>query len=128
MNGLTVLLWITIIIIGVIAIIAVKLHYKGDELEKDETSIIPTDTIDGLISYGQEKISNNNPQSYSAPSPNSYDYPIEEVVEEKYNIYEASNAENSSYNNVEYHSQNQVLINYKNKVEKTQEPMTQSQV
>ena len=128
MNGLTILLWITIIIIGAIAIIAVKLHYNGEELEKDETSIIPTEKIDELISYGQEKISNNNPQSYSTPSPNSYDYPIEEVVEERYDIYEASETEKNSYNNVEYHSQNQVLINYKNKVEKTQEPMTQSQV
>ncbi|WP_407411364.1 ATPase [Methanobrevibacter sp.] len=132
MNGLTILLWITIFIIGVIAIIAVKLHYRGSELEKDENSIIPTDTIDGLISFGQEKISNsnnnNNPKSLSPQSYNTYDYPIEEVVEEKYDIYEAPKTEDYSYDKVEYESQNQVLINYKNEVEKFQEPMTQSQV
>lgn len=130
MNGLTILLWVTIFILGAIAIIAVKLHYRGTELEKDENSIIPTDAIDGLISFGQEKISNsnNNPKSLSPQSYNTYDYPIEEVVEEKYDIYEAPKAENNSYDNAEYESQNQVLINYKNEVEKFQEPMTQSQV
>ena len=128
MNGLTMLLWITILIIGVIAIIAVKLHYKGQELEKDEESILPTDTISGLMSFGQEKSSNSNPKSLSPQSYNNYDYPIEEVVEEKYDIYEAPKAENYSHDNFEYESQNQVLINYKNKVEKFQEPMTQGQV
>ncbi|MEE0901279.1 MAG: hypothetical protein UIB31_02015 [Methanobrevibacter sp.] len=130
MNGLTILLWVTIFILGAIAIITVKLHYRGTELEKDENSIIPTDAIDGLISFGQEKISNsnNNPKSLSPQSYNTYDYPIEEVVEEKYDIYEAPKAENNSYDNAEYESQNQVLINYKNEVEKFQEPMTQSQV
>ncbi len=128
MNGLTILLWITILIIGVIAIIAVKLHYKGHELEKDEESIIPTDTISGLMSFGKEKSSNSNPKSLSPQSHNNYDYPIKEVVEEKYDIYEAPKAENYSYDNFEYESQNQVLINYKNKVEKFQEPMTQGQV
>lgn len=130
MNGLTILLWVTIFILGAIAIIAVKLHYRGTELEKDENSIIPTDAIDGLISFGQEKISNsnNNPKRLSPQSYNTYDYPIEEVVEEKYDIYEAPKAENNSYDNAEYESQNQVLINYKNEVEKFQEPMTQSQV
>ena len=38
MNGLTILLWVTIFIIGLIAVIAVKLHYKGVELEKEEKS------------------------------------------------------------------------------------------
>ncbi|MBQ7928220.1 MAG: hypothetical protein IJ287_05705 [Methanobrevibacter sp.] len=130
MNGLTILLWITIFIIGIIAVIAVKLHYKGAELEKDENSILPTDAIDGLVSQGQGKFSNinSNPQSYSTPSYNTYDYPIEEVVKENYDIYEAPEAEYDSYDNIEYESQNQVLINYKNEVERFQEPMTQSQV
>ncbi len=130
MNGLTIIIWITIFIIGLIAIIAVKLHYKGSELETDENSIISTDTVDGLISFGKEKISNNSnkPKSLFPQSRNSYDYPIEEVVEENYEIYEAPQAENHSYDNAEYESQNQVLINYRNKVEKFQEPITQSQV
>ena len=36
MNDITIILWITIALIAIIAIIIVKLHYKGDELEKDE--------------------------------------------------------------------------------------------
>ena len=31
MNGITILIWITIELIAAIAIIAVKLHYKGDK-------------------------------------------------------------------------------------------------
>lgn len=42
MNGITILIWITIAIVGVISCILVKLHYKGDELEHDEKSIIPS--------------------------------------------------------------------------------------
>ena len=43
MNGITILIWITIAIVGVISCILVKLHYKGDELEHDEKYIISND-------------------------------------------------------------------------------------
>ena len=101
MNELTMLLWITILIIGIIAIIAVKLHYKGAELEKDERSIISKDTIGGILSRDENKES-NTPQTH-------FTQPCESL-------------------NIEYKSQNQVLINYDNEVKKTQEPMTQKQV
>lgn len=41
MNVMTIILWITILLIGVIAIILVKLHFQKDELEYDNSSIIP---------------------------------------------------------------------------------------
>ena len=157
MNGLTILLWITIFIIGVIAIIAVKLHYKGSELEKDETSILPTDKIDDIISYGQNKVFNSNetPEKEFAQSnpendifaiedtyqDDSYiEHSIEEVhqdetyieptIEEVYQdeAYIEPTIEDNSYKNIEYESPNQVLINYGNEVEKFQEPMTEKQV
>ena len=157
MNGLTILLWITIFIIGVIAIIAVKLHYKGSELEKDETSILPTDKIDDIISYGQNKVFNSNEtpeKEFTQSNPendifaiedtyqdDSYiEHSIEEVpqdetyieptIEEVYQdeAYIEPTIEDNSYKNIEYESPNQVLINYGNEVEKFQEPMTEKQV
>ena len=56
MNGITILIWITIAIVGVISCILVKLHYKGDELEHDEKSIIPSaDSLNEVISQRKEK-------------------------------------------------------------------------
>ena len=85
MNGLTILLWITIFIIGVIAIIAVKLHYKGSELEKDETSILPTDKIDDIISYGQNKVFNSNEtpeKEFAQSNPENDIFAIEDTYQD----------------------------------------------
>ena len=125
MNGFTILLWVTIFIIGIIAILAVKLHYKGDELEKDEQTTIPKDTFDGILSYSQEK-EPKIPKNHFTQLNDTY--PIEEVSQDNFDIYIEPEVENNNYKNIEYESQNQVLINYDNEVKKTQEPMTQKQV
>ena len=58
MNGITVLLWITIVLIGIIAIVVVKLHYQGDQLETEEESILPNaKTLNKTISAGVNLIS-----------------------------------------------------------------------
>lgn len=129
MNELTILSWITIFIIGVIAIIAVKLHFKGPELEKDETSILPTDKIDGIISYGQDKVfkGNETPEKeFTQTNPENDIFAIEDAYQDETYI-EPAIADNT-YENIGYESQNQVLINYGNEVEKFQEPMTEKQV
>ena len=125
MNGLTMLLWITILIIGIIAIIAVKLHYKGAELENDERSIISKDTIGGILSRDENKESDTPQTHFTQPTDT---YPIEEVSQDNFDGYIEPIVENNNYKNIEYKSQNQVLINYDNEVKKTQEPMTQKQV
>lgn len=122
MNGITVLIWITIFIVGVIAIILVKLHYKGDELEKDEKSIIPTDAISGMLSNSRETLNDNAEQSYSQPDIDNTNY-IEKVPDNDAEIYVEPKSEN-----IAYESQNQVLINYENEVKKFQEPMNEYQV
>ena len=129
MNELTILLWITIFIIGVIAIIGVKLHYKGDELEKDEKSIISSDTFSGILSYGQDKVDNTPQKHFTQPQFENDINPIEEVPQDEYDVYiEPQVEENDNYKNIAYESENQVLINYDNEVEKFQEPMTEKQV
>ncbi len=119
------LLWITILIIGIIAIIAVKLHYKGAELEKDERSIISKDTIGGILSRDENKESDTPQTHFTQPTDT---YPVEEFSQDNFDGYIEPIVENNNYKNIEYKSQNQVLINYDNEVKKTQEPMTQKQV
>ena len=137
---ITILIWVTIVIIGAIAVIAVKLHYKGDELEHEEGMILPNaESINKTINKGKEKISsrNNNTLPNNAPrslSPNvqpehsSVLFRKSTETKQKDDSYIAPEVENKEINRYEYESQNQVLINYDNTVEKFQEPIKQSQM
>ena len=137
---ITILMWITIVIIGAIAVIAVKLHYKGDELAHEEGSILPsTESINKTINMGKDKIStrNKNTLPTNAPRSLSPNVPKENnhilfrksaETESKDNSYIVPEVEDNDLDNYEYKSQNQVLINYDNKVEKFQEPIKQNQM
>ena len=133
MNGITILIWLTIAIIGIIAIILVRLHYGDEELDNDEGSILPNrDSLNGILSQGKEKISsgaiqnklshnttqNANTKSLYGNRPKAApDYDVYIVPEEYENM-----------KRYEYESENQVLINYGNEVKKFQEPIKQSQM
>ena len=77
MNIITILIWITIAIIAAIAIIVVKLHYRGDELEHEEGSILPSGKgINDILSIGknsnhakENNSSKNAPRSLSPNTP-----------------------------------------------------------
>ncbi|WP_458403661.1 hypothetical protein [Methanobrevibacter sp.] len=128
MNEITILIWITIFIIGLIAIILVKLHFKGEELEKDESSIIPQGTVDGILSFTKNNDPDNNiRQSYSQQTIDNTNY-IDEMIIDEAPDYVVSEVENNNSANIEYESQNQILINYENEVKKFQEPMNEYQV
>ena len=126
MNGTTIILWITIFIIGVIAIILVKLHYRGAELEKDEKPILSKESINNLMPNRSEDTSQQHSTSYSQQFQENVpaSSPIE-VIEDYNPITEV---EENNYKNIEYESQNQILINYENQIKKTQEPMKEYQV
>lgn len=138
MNILTILIWITIAIIAAIAIILVKLHYRGDELEHEEGSILPSsESINNALNIGKNKISTqNNTSSKNAPRSLSPNIPQEnhrnlfrQSDETKSDdAYIVPEAESNNAKNYEYESQNQVLINYDNNVKKFQEPIKQSQM
>ena len=59
MNFITILIWITIAIISAIAIISVRLHYRGNELEHEEGPILPKESINKVLNIGK---GNNNSQ------------------------------------------------------------------
>ena len=140
MNFVTILIWLTIVIIGAIAIIGVRLHYRGQELEHDEGSILPsTDSIDRILTIGKEKINNNNnnpqrnaPRSLS-PANSKLDHNLNlfrkstetRSANDDYIVPEVANSDIAKY---EYQSANQVLVNYDDSVEKFQEPIKQSQM
>ncbi len=134
MNIITILIWITIAIIAAIAIIVVKLHYRGDELEHEEGSILPSsESINNALNISKNKIdtqnnnsSKNTPRSLSPNTPkkehnlNLFSRNTETKSEED-DAYIVPEVETNNTKNYEYESQNQVLINYDNNVKKFQE-------
>ena len=139
MNIITILIWITIAIIAAIAIIVVKLHYRGDQLEHEEGSILPDGkSINESLSIGKSKTSaqknnssKNSPRSLSPRSPKENNRNLfSRSTETKSNddTYIVPEVETNNVKSYEYESQNQVLINYDNNVKKFQEPIKQSQM
>ena len=73
MNGMTIFIWIAIAIIGIISIVAVKMHYKGNELGTDELSILNDNkTINKMINAGQNLLSKNSGNSNQSTQLNKY--------------------------------------------------------
>ena len=141
MNDITIILWITIFIIAVIAIILVKLHYRGEELENDEGSILPSsESISNALNAGKQTINSignndkkpsNEPRSLSPQNSQQNTHNLFRRTEEtspKSDVYIIPEVEIDAINNIEYESENQVLINYDNSVKKFQEPIKQSQM
>ncbi|WP_405306797.1 hypothetical protein [Methanobrevibacter sp.] len=140
MNIITILIWITIAIIAAIAIIVVKLHYKGEELEHEEGSILPSsESISNALNIGRSRIdthnknsSKNTPRSLSPniPKKDNARNLFSGITETKSDddAYIVPEVETNNAKNYEYESQNQVLINYDNNVKKFQEPIKENQM
>ena len=128
MNGTTIILWATIFIIGAIAIILVKLHYRGAELEKEEESILSTEAIGNFLSNQRKTESEKPSLNPQTQQNNNFLNKSSPIVEEDAGIYLAPEVEEDNYKNLEYKSQNQVLINYENKIKKNQDSINEYQV
>ena len=113
----------------------VKLHYKEDKLaNNDGTTLENSESRNKIINAGKNFLSRNNNDSQSTHNQLNQDYSDDLVNNISFNdiyeepvVYEVEN-NNNTYNNIEFESQNQVLINYDNTVEKFQEPIKQSQM
>ena len=127
MNGTTILIWMTIFIIGIIAIILVKLHYNGKELENDEGSILPsTESINQTLNNSMNMFSKSDKTESNEPNQLNLN-PSENPSYEEYDIYIVPENEDQ-IKSAQYESPNQLLINYGNEVEKTQEPISEKQM
>ena len=130
MNDTLILVWACIAIVGAIAIIIVKLYFSEDEEENNSIS-----TKNPL----QERVSSNNninkepiyntyenaPNHYPDEYNNTIDYQRE--PEREYEPYIVPEIDQTPDKKISYSSQNQVLIHYDDRVEKFQEPITQTQ-
>ena len=131
MNGITILIWITIAIIGIIAIVIVKMHYSDEELESGEKSIIPSaKSLSGILESRKEKVNSqsNFMNSFSQQKTNKSLYGNRTSVSKDDDAYIVPEVNDNSAKNIEYESENQVLINYGNEVKKFQEPIKQNQM
>ncbi|MBE6508583.1 MAG: ATPase [Methanobrevibacter sp.] len=131
MNGITILIWITIAIIGIISIILVKMHYGDEELESGEKSIIPSaKSLSGILESRKEKVNSQSKfmNSFSQQKTNKSLYGNRTSVSKDDDAYIVPEVNDNSAKNIEYESENQVLINYGNEVKKFQEPIKQNQM
>ena len=142
MNGTTILIWINIAIVAIIAIIIVKLYFRrqgeqlgeNEELLDDNTEI--KDKLTGFtskITSGASNLSNSTPSSNmlnSSKTNKPASLRKEGTVPEDNSVYIVPEvAENRNVNaNIEYESPTQVVVNYGNEVKKFQEPIKQSQM
>ncbi len=136
MNGITIIIWIIIAIIGIISIISVKKHYRGNELESNELSKLNSNiSISKVINAGQNLLSKSSNNSKSNHPAQLNKYNVNDLGNDRVSFrdtYEDSAdftiEPEKPNNNITYESQNQVLVDYGNTVEKFQEPIKQSQM
>ena len=136
MNETLTLVWACIAIIGIIAIIIVKLYFKDKESEEiDFSDIITKNPLQEMVSE-KEKENNNIKTERTNPISNYFSNDEPEITLKKegakpdneFNPYIVPERSEKNINrNISYSSQNQVLINYDNTVQKFQEPITETQ-
>ena len=128
MNDTLILVWVCIAIVGAIAIIIVKLYFSEDEEENN--SISTKNPLQEMVSSNNTKepiydTYENAQNYYSDEYDNTIDYQRE--PEREYEPYIVPEINQTPDKKISYSSQNQVLIHYDDRVEKFQEPITQTQ-
>lgn len=143
MNETTILVWINIAIIGIIAIIIVKLYFRKDELEKDNSPLLSKDSLDGLIPSNKN---NQNNLSKTAPTKSfvstyfsKQDQPKGtslrkqgQIPEDNFNSYIVPETNEHLFSNKietkEEEPGKPINFNYETKVQKFQEPINETQM
>lgn len=143
MNETTILMWINIAIIGIIAIIIVKLYFRKDELEKDNSPLLSKDSLDGLIPSNKN---NQNNLSKTAPTKSfvstyfsKQDQPKGtslrkqgQIPEDNFNSYIVPETNEHLFSNKietkEEEPGKPINFNYETKVQKFQEPINETQM
>lgn len=154
MNQTLILVWACIAIIGVIAIIVVKLYYGDKEKDKeiDYSDINGRTPLQEMtderqqINNARRQSTNPNPDYFSREEeayvpprrertrPRTEEVYVSPIIEEtqpeeEYDVYVVPETnENTIPNrNISYSSQNQVLVEYDDHVERFEEPITETQ-
>ena len=130
MNQTLLLVWAAIALIGIISIIIVKIYFKDKESEeKDYKDITTQNPLQEMVSENNKKKERTNTISNYFSKKEEPEISLRKEgtqAEKEFNPYIIP--ENKIPNkNISYSSQNQVLINYDDKVKKFQEPITETQ-
>lgn len=138
MNNTLLLVWAAIAVIGIISIIIVKIYYNDKKEEEYEFDDVTTKTpLQEMVTEEIER--NNNYTNERTNQISDYFSKEEEPVislqkegselEKEFNPYiiPETTEEIIPNRNISYSSQNQVLVNYDDNVQKFQEPITETQ-
>ena len=139
MNEILLVVWAIIAIVGIAAIIIVKRHYKENDKEIDYTEMT-SNPLHEIISENNNK-KNIEEKSYTKERTNPISNIFTKEEEPNINLRKEGTKPEKEFNpyivpknevnipnrNISYSSQNQVLVNYDDNVQKFQEPITDSQ-
>lgn len=132
MNETLILVWVAILIIGIIAIIIVKMYFNDKKDEEIEYSDFTSTPLQEIVSENDNENKHKQRTNHITNYFSKEEEPVISLRKEgiqpdkEFNPYIVP--ENKIPNrNIGYSSQNQVLINYDDNVQKFQEPITDTQ-
>ena len=132
MNETLILVWVAILIIGIIAIIIVKMYFNDKKDEEIEYSDFTSTPLQEIVSENDNENKHKQRTNHITNYFSKEEEPVISLRKEgiqpdkEFNPYIVP--ENKIPNkNISYSSQNQVLINYDDNVQKFQEPITDTQ-
>ena len=129
MNETLLLVWAAIAAIGIISIIIVKIYYKDKEEEIEYDDITTKNPLQEMISESNAKNERTNPISNYFSKEEELDISLRKdgtKADKEFNPYIVPESAIPN-RNISYSSQNQVLVNYDDTVQKFQEPITETQ-
>ena len=132
MNETLILVWVAILIIGIIAIIIVKMYFNDKKDEEIEYSDFTSTPLQEIVSENDNENKHKQRTNHITNYFSKEEEPVISLRKERIQPDKEFNPyivpENKIPNkNISYSSQNQVLINYDDNVQKFQEPITDTQ-
>lgn len=139
MNETTILVWINIAIVGIIAIIIVKLYFRKDELEKDDSPLLSKDSLNKLSQSSENNLSKTAPnKSFVSTYFSKQDPPKGtslrkqgQIPEDNFNSYIVPETNEHLFSDKSENEEDPakpINFNYETKVQKFQEPINETQM
>ena len=139
MNETTILVWINIAIVGIIAIIIVKLYFRKDELEKDDSPLLSKDSLNKLSQSSENNLSKTAPnKSFVSTYFSKQDQPKGtslrkqgQIPEDNFNSYIVPETNEHLFSDKSENEEDpakHINFNYETKVQKFQEPINETQM
>ena len=139
MNETTILVWINIAIVGIIAIIIVKLYFRKDELEKDDSPLLSKDSLNKLSQSSENNLSKTAPnKSFVSTYFSKQDQPKGtslrkqgQIPEDNFNSYIVPETNEHLFSDKSENEEDPakpINFNYETKVQKFQEPINETQM